>query len=101
MSKRIVVKTGKYTNAQGEEKGEYVKVGVILSNDNGEFILLDPSINMAGLLLKQQINGIAKAGSDSVIASIFTDEPKSAPQHASDMAQANQSDDFDSDKIPF
>jgi len=98
MAKRIVVKTGSYTNAQGEQKGEYVKVGVILQNDNGEFMLLDPSINMAGLLLKQQINGIAKNGSDSVIASIFTDEPKqNAPQQAANMSQANQHD----ENIPF
>jgi len=91
MAKRIVVKVGSYTNAQNETKGEYVKVGVILSNDNGEFILLDPSINMAGLLLKQQINGIAKNGSDSVIASIFSDEQnQSAPQKAASMSQANQ-----------
>jgi len=96
MAKRIVVKTGSYTNAQGEQKGEYVKVGVILQNDNGEFILLDPSINMAGLLLKQQINGIAKNGSDSVIASIFTDE-KNAPQQAANMSQANQHD----EDIPY
>lgn len=101
MAKRIVVKVGTYQK-DGKDKGEYVKVGVILSNDNGEFILLDPSVNMAGLLLKQQINGIAKNGSDSVIASIFTDEPRQdAPQHAAQMSSANQSDDFDSDKIPF
>ena len=96
MAKRIVVKTGSYTNAQGEQKGEYVKVGVILQNDNGEFMLLDPSINMAGLLLKQQVNGIAKNGSDSVIASIFTDEPRQdAPQKAA-QAQANNAG-FDDD----
>jgi len=89
MAKRIVVKVGSYTNAQGETKGEYVKVGVILQNDNGEFILLDPAINHAGLLLKQQINGIAKNGSDSVIASIFTDE-NNAPQKAAVMSQNNQ-----------
>jgi len=51
---------------------------------------------MAGLLLKQQINGIAKNGSDSVIASIFTDE-KNAPQQAANMSQANQHD----EDIPY
>jgi len=85
-----MVKTGSYTNKEGEQKGEYVKVGVILSNDNGEYALLDPTINMAGIMLKQQVNGIAKAGSDSVIASVFTDElNQNAPQKAAQAAQNN------------
>ncbi len=98
MTKRIAAKVGTYQK-DGKEKGEYVKLGVILQNDNGEFMLLDPSINMAGILLKQQINGIAKNGSDSVIASIFTDEPN-APQKAASMSQANQGKDFDDD-LPY
>ena len=91
--KRLVAKTGTYTK-DGEEKGEYVKIGVILSNDNGEYAILDPAINMAGIAYKQRVNGIAKQGADSVIASIFTDEPKqNAPQMASDASQRNQFDD--------
>lgn len=93
--KRIAAKTGTYQK-DGETKGEYTKIGVILSNDNGEYILFDPTVNMAGIAFKQRVNGIAKDGSDSVIASIFTDEPKqSAPQQS-----ASQADDFN-DSIPF
>ena len=78
MAKRLVVKTGEYTNQQGETKGEYTKIGVILDNQNGEFVLMDPSINLAGVLLKQ--NALAakqgKQPSDSVMVSIFTDQPQ-------------------------
>ena len=96
--KRLVAKTGTYTK-DGEEKGEYVKIGVILSNDNGEYAILDPAINMAGIAYKQRVNGIAKQGADSVIASIFTDEPKqNAPQKAAEMSENNQ--EFN-DSIPF
>jgi len=83
MAKRLVVKTGEYTNQQGETKGEYTKIGVILNNQNGDFILMDPTINLAGVLLKQ--NALAakqgKQQSDSVMVSVFEDQPQqNAPQ---------------------
>jgi len=54
MSKRLSAKTGEYTK-DGETKGEYTQIGVILQNDNGEYLLLDPTINLAGVLAKQNI----------------------------------------------
>lgn len=76
MAKRLVVKIGEYTNNQGETKGEYTKIGVILNNQNGEFAILDPSVNLAGVLLKQ--NSLAakqnKQPSDGVMVSIFEDQ---------------------------
>lgn len=86
MAKRLVVKTGEYTNQQGETKGEYTKIGVILNNQNGDFILMDPTINLAGVLLKQ--NALAakqgKQQSDSVMVSVFEDQPQqTAPQQQS------------------
>ena len=100
MAKRVVAKVGTYQK-DGQEKGEYVKVGVILTGgtDNSEFILFDPTINMAGIAYKQRVNGIVKPDSDTVIASIFTDEPKqNAPQKAAEMSENNQ--EFN-DSIPF
>ena len=52
MAKRIVAKTGEYQK-DGQTKGEYTKLGVMLSNDNGEYMLLDPSVSLAGVLIKQ------------------------------------------------
>ena len=54
MSKRLSAKTGEYIDKQtNETKGEYVQIGVILNNDNGEFLLLDPTVSLAGVLAKQ------------------------------------------------
>lgn len=93
MAKRLVVKTGEYTNQQGETKGEYTKIGVILNNQNGDFILMDPTINLAGVLLKQ--NALAakqgKQPSDSVMVSVFEDQPQqSQPQQSGYQQQAPQ-----------
>lgn len=91
MAKRLVVKTGEYTNQQGETKGEYTKIGVILNNQNGDFILIDPTINLAGVLLKQ--NALAakqgKQPSDSVMVSVFEDQQQqSQPQQSGYQQQA-------------
>jgi hypothetical protein len=95
--KRIVAKTGIYQK-DGEEKSEWTKIGVILEKDGNEFILFDPSVNMAGVAYKQRVNGISKPDSDTVIASIFTDEPKQdAPAMAAQALANNQS--FDDDII--
>jgi hypothetical protein len=78
MSKRIVARVGSYTDKQGQTKGEYQNLGVILSNEKGEYGLLDPCINLAGVLLKQNILA-AKDGKqqrDKVAFSIFEDTPK-------------------------
>lgn len=97
MAKRLVVKTGEYTNQQGETKGEYTKIGVILNNQNGDFILMDPAINLAGVLLKQ--NALAakqgKQASDSVMVSVFEDQPQqSQPQQSGYQQQAPQQQNY-------
>jgi len=82
MTKRLVAKTGEYTNQQQETKGEYTKIGVELSNDKGSYLLLDPSVSLAGVLLKQ--NALAakqgKPSRDSVMVSIFADENQQQAQ---------------------
>lgn len=76
MAKRLVAKTGEYTDSQGQTKGEYTRIGVILSNDNGEYALLDPTVNLAGVLTKQNMMSHAKGAKprDMVMVSVFTDE---------------------------
>lgn len=72
MTKRIVAKVDEYEK-EGQIKGKYVEIGVILSNDNGEYMLLDPAVNLAGVLTKQ--NFLArkqqKQARDNVMCSIF------------------------------
>lgn len=75
MAKRIVAKTGEYQK-EGQTKGEYTKLGVMLNNDNGEYILLDPSVSLAGLLIKQNALAAKSNGQqrDMVMISIFEDD---------------------------
>lgn len=60
MSKRITAKVEEYQK-DGQTKGKYVEIGVILSNDNGEYMILDPSISLSGVLQKQNVLA-AKSG---------------------------------------
>lgn len=77
MTKRLSAVTGNYTNQQGEQKAEWTNVGVLITGKNGkDYVLLDPSVNLAGVLLKQ--NAIAakegKALSDTVMLSVFDEQ---------------------------
>jgi hypothetical protein len=89
---------GKDENGADKLKGEYVKIGVILSGDNGEYALLDPTVNIAGCLMKQRVmnQGKEKKGKgDMVMCSIFTDEPKQQSQGG----QSPVFDSFDDDVV--
>lgn len=58
-----VVKTGEYTNGQGETKGRYENIGSIMQGDSGMFMILKRTFNAAGVP-----NPDCK---DSVIVSFF------------------------------
>ncbi|MEQ3625961.1 MAG: hypothetical protein ABNH26_08640 [Celeribacter sp.] len=81
MVKRLTAKVGEYEK-DGQTKGRYVDLGVILSNQNGEFMLLDPSVNLAGVLMQQRILGQAKGqkASDRVMVSIFDNDRQQGGQ---------------------
>lgn len=75
MTKRLVAVTGEYLSKQdNQQKAEYTEIGVIIVGKNGkEYALLDPAINLAGVLLKQ--NALAakrnEPPSDKVMLSVF------------------------------
>lgn len=75
MTKRLVAVTGEYVSKQdNQQKAEYTEIGVIIVGKNGkEYALLDPAINLAGVLLKQ--NALAakrnEPPSDRVMLSVF------------------------------
>lgn len=83
MSKRICAKVGTYTK-EGQEKGRYVDIGVVLSNQNGEYILLDPTVNLAGVMMKQRL---MSGKGDSVMCSIFDNSQQQAPQQQAPQGQ--------------
>ena len=93
MAKRIVAKTGEYQK-DGQAKGEYTKLGVMLNNNNGDYMLLDPSVNLAGVLIKQNTLALKKGGEqrDMVMISIFEDDNQNQgmQQNNQGMQQQNQ-----------
>ena len=92
MAKRLVAKTGTYTNQQGETKGEYTKVGVLMQGDSGEYMLLDPCVNLAGVLAKQNVMAMAegKQPRDSVMISVFENDNNQQGQQQGGWGQPQQ-----------
>jgi hypothetical protein len=62
----LVVKVGEYTDGQGQTKGRFKNVGVMMDGDKGPYILLDRTFNPAG------VGG--NDGRESIIVSMY--EPK-------------------------
>ena len=58
-----VVKTGEYTDNQGNTKGRYENVGSVMQGDNGQFLILKRTFNAAGVPNPDN--------KDSVIVSFF------------------------------
>jgi len=106
MSKRLVVKTGTYIK-DGQEKGEYTRLGVMMDGDNGPYLLLDPCVNLAGCLTKQNMMNHGKGGKprSSLMVSVFEEDGQQqrpqAPQQARPDPQAPPAGDFPNDPIPF
>lgn len=75
MVKQIKAKVGTYEK-NGETKGVYVDIGVIMTNQNGDYALIDPTVNLAGVLLQQQIHANKTNGKsgDRVMCSIFDND---------------------------
>lgn len=75
MTKRLVAVTGEYISKQdNQQKAEYTEIGVIITGKNGkDYALLDPSVNLAGVLMKQ--NALAakrnEPPSSTVMVSLF------------------------------
>jgi hypothetical protein len=89
----LVVKVGEYTDGQGQTKGRFKNVGVMMDGDKGPYILLDRTFNPAG------VGG--NEGRESIIVSLY--EPKQeGGQQAHSTAKANgyQPQDLD-DSVPF
>lgn len=80
--KRLVAKTGEYQK-DGQPKGEYTRIGVLMQgNDGGEYMILDPTVNLAGVLLKQNALAATKGQQqrDSVMVSVFSDDNQGQQQ---------------------
>lgn len=79
--KKLTVKIGEYTNAQNEVKGRYANIGVIMSNENGEFALIDPTVCLGGIFALQQAYNATqgKAPSDRIMAGVYEENSQQQP----------------------
>lgn len=75
----VVVKTGSYTNANGEEKNRYENIGVVMQGDNGPYMMLKRTFNPAG------VPDLSGRNSDTVMVSLFE------PQQQGNVSAAQQS----------
>lgn len=76
MTKRLCAVTGEYQSKEGQQKGEWTNVGVLIIGQNGkEYAMLDPAVNLAGILLQQNLLALKKgeAPRDMVMLSVFDD----------------------------
>ena len=96
----LVVKVGEYTDGQGQTKGRFKNVGVMMEGQNGPYILLDRTFNPAG------VGG--NDGRESIIVSLYEpkqdgQQPSQAQQaHSQQKANAFQPQPHDlSDDVPF
>lgn len=83
MTKRLSAITGEYQDQQGNSKAEWTNVGVIVTGKNGkDYALLDPTVNLAGILAKQNVLAMKKGEqlSDMVMTSVFEDNNQSQQQ---------------------
>lgn len=95
MTKRLVAITGEYVSKQdNQQKAEYTEIGVIITGKNGkDYALIDPAINLAGVLMKQ--NALAakrnEPPSDRVMLSVFEQDNQQQGQQQQSYQQPQQS----------
>ncbi len=92
MPKRLSAKVGEYIDKEGVTKGEYVQVGVLLQGNNGEYLLLDPSVSLAGIMAKQNALEYKKGGvmRDNVMCGIYDEQNNNQQQQYNDPKQQQQ-----------
>lgn len=80
----VCVKTGSYTNAQGEQKNRYENIGTVMQgNDGGQFMLLKTTFNPAGVPNPEN--------RDTVMCSMFApQQQQQAPNNWANPQQATQ-----------
>lgn len=89
----LAVKTGTFTDKNGEEKGRWENVGSVLEMEEGaKMILLKRSFNPAGVPFK--------AGSDQIALSMFSPDKDKVKEQKSRQIDREDESAF-GDDIPF
>ena len=94
MTKRLSAVIGEYTDkTTNQQKAEWASLGIIgVSAKGKEYMLLDPTINLAGVLLKQNIlaQNRGEKLSDMVMISIIDEQSQNSQQSPQYQQQAPQ-----------
>jgi hypothetical protein len=90
----LVVKVGEYTDGQGQTKGRFKNVGVMMDGDKGPYLLLDRTFNPAG------VGG--NEGRESIIVSLYEPKDNVGQQQAPAVKSGGyKARDLDGDDVPF
>jgi len=92
MTKRLSAVVGEYTK-DNQQKAEWANIGVLGTGKNGkEYVLLDPSVSLAGILVKQNVLSQKRGEqpSDMVMTSVFEDSNQNQNNQQQGQQQNNQ-----------
>lgn len=96
MKKRLSAVVGEYTK-DGQQKAEWANIGIVgIGKNNKEYVLLDPTVNLAGVLVKQNVLAQKRneQPSDMVMASLFEDAPQGQQQNGYNQQAPQQQGGF-------
>lgn len=102
MTKRLTAKIGTYEK-DGQTKGRYTSLGVVLSNNNGEYMLIDPTVSLSGVLALQNAMALAegKPQRDRVMVSVFSDDTRGGGSQGGYVAGGGPNSGGMDDDVPF
>ena len=89
----VCVKNGEYIGKDGATKTKWLKVGALMSDDNGEYIILDRTFNPAGVANPENKGG--------VLLSLFPakDSQNRAPQSNPAPSQVEAKQEFSAEEL--
>jgi len=94
MTKRLSAVVGEYTDKQsGQQKADWSNVGIIgVSAKGKEYMLLNPEVSLAGLLVKQNVLAANKGEklSDMVMISIIEEQQNNNQGQGNNQSQGQQ-----------
>jgi len=92
--KKLTAKIGEYQK-DGATKGRYINLGVVMSGEDGEYLLLDPNISLAGVLQSQNVMAMNKGAKirDRIMVNMWEEDnnqQQQQPQQQQSYQQAQQ-----------
>ena len=87
----LAVKTGSYTDRNGNQKNRYENIGAVMEGDKGPFLMLKRTFNPAGVPTDR----------DSILVSMFDPSQRANGQQAQQPSGPQNQPPIEDDEIPF